>query len=832
MRVQIAGLCFTDASGAGFHYDLPLVAISYFIAVAGSFSAFEMIERWRNAEGIQARYWQLASASALGGSIWSTHFVAMLALRIDLPLTYSPGMALLSLLTAIGVVAFGLQVLRSGASLARIGIAGIFVGLGIAAMHYIGMAGVRFPGHLAYKPGVWGLSLLVGVTAATVGLWLSLVLQQKWQRAVAALVVGGAICALHYTGMAATVFEADPLAVFVPGLPTDTLAAAVALTTLLLILLSLVFVGADRRQLAMAMHEAEVLRRSNEQLTVANAKSELDRRQLDTVMNNISQGICFFDSTQRLRGWNRRYVEIYRLSPASIRVGLSLDEIVNYREAAGSAPEMLPPDYLVWRNQIASSGQVSKTEVTLKNGRVVAIYHHPMPDGGWVSTHEDITERQLAQAEVEFIARHDALTRLPNSVTFHDRLEHAIGMTGRGSQCAVLCLDLDRFKIINDTLGHPIGDGLLRAAADRLRACVREVDTLARLGGDEFAILQLDVKQPDDARLLADRIIGAFHNPFDIEGHRIVIGTSVGVAMSPGDGTSAGKLIKNADIALYLAKAEGRGTARFFEPEVDARIQSRRTLELDLRNALSRNEFEVYYQPQINVRSWKIVAFEALLRWNHPARGLIPPAEFIPVSEETGLVFAIGEWVLLTACYEAENWPADIKVAVNLSPVQFQKGDLVATVQAALDASRLRPDRLELEITESIVLQYTFGSLDALRRLRAMGITVALDDFGTGYSSLSYLHSLPFDKIKIDQSFVCGLEKNEGAMSIIHAVAALGRDLCVTTSAEGVETKEQLDKLREEGCTEVQGFLFSRPKPASEIPSIISSFNQNSEVTM
>jgi diguanylate cyclase (GGDEF)-like protein len=618
----------------------------------------------------------------------------------------------------------------------------------------------------------------------------------------------------------------------VPGLPTDTLAAAVALTTLLLILLSLVFVGADRRQLAMAMHEAEVLRRSNEQLTVANAKSELDRRQLDTVMNNISQGICFFDSTQRLRGWNRRYVEIYRLSPASIRVGLSLDEIVNYREAAGSAPEMLPPDYLVWRNQIASSGQVSKTEVTLKNGRVVAIYHHPMPDGGWVSTHEDITERQLAQAEVEFIARHDALTRLPNSVTFHDRLEHAIGMTGRGSQCAVLCLDLDRFKIINDTLGHPIGDGLLRAAADRLRACVREVDTLARLGGDEFAILQLDVKQPDDARLLADRIIGAFHNPFDIEGHRIVIGTSVGVAMSPGDGTSAGKLIKNADIALYLAKAEGRGTARFFEPEVDARIQSRRTLELDLRNARSRNEFEVYYQPQINVRSWKIVAFEALLRWNHPARGLIPPAEFIPVSEETGLIFAIGEWVLLTACFEAENWPADIKVAVNLSPVQFQKGDLVATVQAALDASRLRPDRLELEITESIVLQYTFGSLDALRRLRAMGITVALDDFGTGYSSLSYLHSLPFDKIKIDQSFVCGLEKNEGAMSIIHAVAALGRDLCVTTSAEGVETKEQLDKLREEGCTEVQGFLFSRPKPASEIPSIISSFNQNSEVTM
>ena len=430
------------------------------------------------------------------------------------------------------------------------------------------------------------------------------------------------------------------------------------------------------------------------------------------------------------------------------------------------------------------------------------------------------------------MARHDALTRLPNRLTFHERLEQAMDMVGRGRGCAVLCLDLDRFKLVNDTLGHPIGDGLLQVAADRLRSCVREVDTVARLGGDEFTILQLTVERPEDVELLANRIFTEFAKPFVVDGHQIVIGTSIGAALAPGDGTSAEKLLKNADIALYIAKSQGRGTVRFFEPEMDVRIQLRRTLELDLRGAVTRNEFELYYQPVFDLKAGKIFGFEALLRWHHPVRGLVAPIEFIAIAEETGLIVTIGEWVLRTACFEAKNWPGEIHLAVNLSPVQFNKGNLVATVKAALDASGLRSNRLELEITESVLLQNTTTTLTALHQLHAMGIAVAMDDFGTGYSSLSYLRSFPFDKIKIDQSFVRDIVADQELMSIVRAVIALARSLHIKTTAEGVETIEQLDMLREEGCTEGQGYIFSRPKLASELQLLIDSLSAEKQFAL
>jgi diguanylate cyclase (GGDEF)-like protein len=389
-----------------------------------------------------------------------------------------------------------------------------------------------------------------------------------------------------------------------------------------------------------------------------------------------------------------------------------------------------------------------------------------------------------------------------------------------------MCLDLDNFKQVNDTMGHPVGDGLLVAVADRLSACVREVDTVARLGGDEFAIIQLGARQPDDAEVLAARIVAAFLQPFEVGGHQIMTGVSIGVAVAPGDGASYETLMRDADIALYLAKTEGGGRVRFFEAEMDSRIHIRRLLELDLQVAISRKEFELYYQPLVSLITDKIIGFEALLRWHHPVRGLVSPMDFIPVAEETGMIVTIGEWVLHTACFEAENWPDDITVAVNLSPVQFKKGDLVGTVQAALAASGLRPDRLELEITESVFLRDTVGTLTALRQLRAMGIGVALDDFGTGYSSLSYLHSFPFSKIKIDQSFVRDLMTNHESMSIVRAVTGLGKSLGIKTIAEGVETREQLDKLRDKGCDEVQGYFFSRPRPASEVPALIEKLRQ------
>jgi diguanylate cyclase (GGDEF)-like protein len=545
---------------------------------------------------------------------------------------------------------------------------------------------------------------------------------------------------------------------------------------------------------------------------------------LDAVLSNISQGVCFFDGDKRLLLWNRRYIEIYDLPKQAIHVGQSLEEIIGYRDVVGTGPESSVFDYLGWQNKLAAANQVSSSILPLKNGRFVAIGYQPMAGGGWVATHEDVTERQRNEESIVFMARHDTLTKLPNRVLFRERMEQALDMAARGSQFAVLCLDLDKFKQVNDMMGHPVGDELLVAVANRLQACVREGDTVARLGGDEFAIIQLDVRRPDDAEVLAGRILTAFAEPFDLSTRQIIAEVSIGVTVVPGDSASYETLMRDADIALYLAKSEGSGTARFFEPEMDARIQMRRVLEQDIQVAILRNEFELYYQPQVDLTKNKVVGFEALLRWHHPVRGLVSPLDFITVAEETGMIVAIGEWVLRTACFEAENWPSDISVAVNLSPVQFGKRGLVDTVQAALAASGLRPDRLELEITESVLLRDTVDTLTALHRLRGMGISVALDDFGTGYSSLSYLRSFPFSKIKIDKSFVRDLMTNRESMSIIRAVIGLGESLGIKTTAEGVETLEQLDRLREEGCTEVQGYFFSRPRPAGEIPLLIKKW--------
>jgi diguanylate cyclase (GGDEF)-like protein len=567
---------------------------------------------------------------------------------------------------------------------------------------------------------------------------------------------------------------------------------------------------------------ARQFRRQAEQ----NTALELGRQQFDAVLSNITQGVCFFDGEHRLLLCNRRYADIYNLPPEATRAGRSLEEIVDFRYAAGTTPDMSRSDYLIWRGQIAVANLPSSTVVALKNGRFVAIYHQPMADGGWVATHDDITERRQAEASIVFMARHDALTKLPNRVLFRERMEQAMAMAGRGTEFSVMCLDLDKFKQVNDTMGHPVGDGLLVAVADRLTACVREGDTVARLGGDEFAIIQLGVRQPDDSEVLAGRIVAAFGQPFEVGEHNVMSGVSIGVAVAPGDGASYETLMRDADIALYLAKTEGGGRVRFFEPEMDARIHIRRLLELDLQAAITRNEFELYYQPLVSLTTNKISGFEALLRWHHPVRGLVSPMDFIPVAEETGMIVAIGEWVLHTACFEAENWPADIGVSVNLSPVQFKKGDLVGTVQEALAASGLQPDRLELEITESVFLRDTADTLKVLQQLRAKGIGVALDDFGTGYSSLSYLHSFPFSKIKIDQSFVRDLMTNKESVSIIRAVTGLGKSLGIKTSAEGVETREQLDTLRVKGCTEAQGYLFSRPVPASEVPTLIEKLQQ------
>ncbi len=557
------------------------------------------------------------------------------------------------------------------------------------------------------------------------------------------------------------------------------------------------------------------LKRREEELRQTNGR-------FDAALSSMSQGLCLYDGAERLLVVNQRFHEIYGLSPERVAAGCGFRDVLEAMYGAGHLPSGACVDTLssAWSARLATRKSGSELQA-IGDGRMVAVSYEPTAEGGWVATYEDVSERRRAEERAVFLARHDGLTRLPNRVLFHERVGQALAQVGRGAQAAVLCLDLDRFKAVNDTLGHPAGDALLQAVADRLQACVREVDTVARLGGDEFAVVQVGLDSPADVELLARRIVDVLSQPYGLDGHHVVIGTSVGVALAPNDGALPDVLLKNADIALYRAKLEGRGTYRFFEPEMDIRLQARRALELDLRSAMAAGEFELFYQPLLDLTSNQICGFEALMRWRHPTHGLVNPAEFIPVAEEIGLIVPLGEWALSQACTEAASWPGSIKVAVNLSPVQFKSSNLVQAVTDALDRSGLPARRLELEITESVLLQNNKATLATLHDLRGLGVRIAMDDFGTGYSSLSYLRSFPFDKIKIDQSFIRDLCAKPDSIAIVRAVTGLGASLGMMTTAEGVETQEQLAHLRIECCTEVQGYLLSRPCPASDVADLL-----------
>jgi diguanylate cyclase (GGDEF)-like protein/PAS domain S-box-containing protein len=446
---------------------------------------------------------------------------------------------------------------------------------------------------------------------------------------------------------------------------------------------------------------------------------------------------------------------------------------------------------------------------------------------GYLVAIVDITERRKVEARIAYMAHHDGLTNLPNRELYQDRLKQVLEQgQSENKRVAVLCVDLDLFKNVNDSFGHPMGDRLLRLVADRLRSQVRGSNLVARLGGDEFAIILAPDVSPNEASDFATRLIKILSAAYDLDGIEVVIGASIGIALSPGDGDTSEELMRNADMALYQAKSDGGGVHHFFEREMDRQAQKRRDMELDLRRAFANGEFEVHYQPLVDIAADRISGFESLLRWKHPEKGMISPADFIPVAEDIGLIVALGEWVLREACSEAVKWPVDVKVAVNLSPVQFRSRNLVQTVISALAHSGLPATRLELEITESLFLAETEANLTILHQLRELGVSISMDDFGTGYSSLSYLRSFPFDKIKIDRSFVKDLAERSDCVAIVRAISGLGRSLNITTTAEGVETVDQLDWLRAEGCNEVQGFLFSAAKPAAEIEALLFRFGR------
>lgn len=544
--------------------------------------------------------------------------------------------------------------------------------------------------------------------------------------------------------------------------------------------------------------------------------------QFDTALNNMPHGLCMFRADGRLAVMNHRFREMLGLPDDIVNHDAGASDIVNACVVAGSIS--------------AASGrlilaQVGKTEThemitadpDVARDRSLSWTFQPMLGGGAVVLLEDITERRRAEAKISHLARYDELTALPNRVSFRDEIERLLRLPQEvGCVSALLFVDLDQFKQVNDTLGHPCGDQLLCAVADRLRHMLRPEDFVARFGGDEFVVFQRDIRSNDEAASLARRIVDQLSERYKIDNHLVEIGASVGIAMAS-PGISADTLLKNADMALYRAKADGRGTFCFFRDELAQTVEARRILELDLRKALLGEEFELFYQPLINLKSGKITTCEALLRWNHPVRGTVSPVDIIPVAEDMGLIIDLGRWILRKACTECMKWPESVSVAVNFSPQQFHQRDVLSEVRYALDVSGLPAHRLEIEITESSLLHNTQLTHDVLSQLHGLGVRISLDDFGTGYSSLSYLHNFPLQKVKIDRSFLEGIDSDR-PLTLLRGVARLSADLGMAVVVEGIETNEQLELISSDGTvTEAQGYLFSRPVPAAQMRQLLNA---------
>ena len=664
------------------------------------------------------------------------------------------------------------------------------------------MTSMQLPGHPKWSPDLVVTSALLAIVLRGFALFIAAKRRHLARKLLATGLSSLAILAAPCNGVSAASLFPDPT--------RGQDGAAISTTSLLLVL-----VGAASVIVAIGLAAALSARNSQ-------AKLRAQKSLLDTAIENMPHGLCMFEADGRIMLFNERYSKLIGIEPATLKE-LSLLDIFKLRKASGGLADD-PED--AFKRVVADlhQGRSSSRIIQIQTGRWVRLTEQPMTDGGWVSTLEDITQWQDVQAQIAHMARYDALTGLSNRLLFREQLERALSRISRNDEVAVHCIDLDNFKDINDALGHPVGDKLLKEVALRLGSTIRATDTLARLGGDEFAIVQVGREiQASDASALASRIIDLMDPPYAIEGHQIFIGTSIGISVAPSDSVDPDSLLKNAEIALYRAKEDGRGTFRFFETGMDARAQARQLLAVDMRGALARHEFELYYQPIYALGTGAIVCFEALLRWNHPLRGMIQPAEFIPLAEETGLIVQIGSWVLHRACQDAAHWSREVAVAVNLSPVQFKSRTLVASVMEALSELAFPANRLELEITEFVFLGESETTFEILHRLRDLGIRISMDDFGTGYSSLSYLRCFPFDKIKIDASFVQELASRNDSMAIVRAVTGLGRSLGIATTAEGVETSEQLDLLRSEGCDEVQGYLFSPPRPALEVETMLTT---------
>jgi diguanylate cyclase (GGDEF)-like protein len=771
---------------AGAH-DLRLVVLAGCVCFLASFVAINLFGR-ANAAKARARVgWIALAGAATGCGIWATHFIAMLAYEPGVPIAYDMTLTALSLVFAAVITGAGLSVAVGKTDLRSSALAGAVIGGGVASMHYTGMLALELPGRVAWAPDLVAASVLLGILFGSAAMTIAVRYNGKWENLSAALLLTLAIVSHHFTAMGAVEIIPDPTQYIRPfSLSPGSLALTVAGAAVLILGLSLVGALVDRR-----VKESDL--------------------QLVTAVNNMSHGVVMFDASERLVVCNDRYIEMYGLSREVVKQGTSLQNVVKHRKATGTL-DRDPDEYRLELLKIVAAGETTSWIADCGDGRAIAVTSRPMPGGSWVSTHEDVTERRRAEEQIEYLAHHDALTGLPNRASFNAKLAEQLTKAAEAREAfALLCIDLDRFKEINDVFGHATGDGLLQSVSRRMQDAAGSA-FLARLGGDEFAIIAPIEADPSEAAALAEQLTAAAAEQVMVNDHSLRIGLSFGIAMFPSDGTAADSLAGNADAALYRAKAEGRGTIRFFEPEMDQRLRERRGMQLDLRAAIERKELKLHFQPQALVNG-EIVAFEALLRWKHPVRGSIPPMVFIPLAEESGQIIPIGEWVLREACREAASWNNPVPVAVNLSPVQFRHGDLPALVHTILLETGLPASRLELEVTEGVLIDDFPRTVSILRRLKSFGVRIAMDDFGTGYSSLSYLQAFPFDKIKIDQRFISNLKEGSQSATIVRAVIGLARGLDIPVVAEGVETKEQLDFLASENCDKVQGFLIGRPRP-------------------
>jgi diguanylate cyclase (GGDEF)-like protein len=762
-------------------HDLRLVGLAAVICALASFTAISLLHHVHGTAGHMRVIWLAVSATSTGFGIWATHFIAMLAFSPGLPTAYNIFLTVLSLISAILLTGAGLAVAVIAKWRAGAWLGGAIVGGGIAAMHYTGMAAFEIQGRIVWDPGLVAASIALGGLIGAVSLPVGLRGDAMRWKVLGALLLTLAICSHHFTAMGAASIIPDPTVEFsAAALPSGWLAVAVALASSIIILLSLAGVALEMRD------------RRRGQL-------EFDRMQ--GLANAAFEGllVCEGDSIVTVNNSFARLVG----SPAESMTGVRLEQCI---------PDEGTRLKLFERPNEPVEGELLHAD---RSRRPVELLLRTVDYGG-KARHaiavRDLQPRKQAEQHIRFLAHYDSLTGVPNRSTFNKQLDQEIASAlEKGRGLAVLCLDLDRFKDVNDLFGHAAGDAALKGVATRITGMLRDGQMLARLSGDEFAIIVPELSNPEAVGRIAENILEVLQAPSEDPEADSPIATSIGIAICPNDATDRQALLSHADTALYRAKKEGRGTYRFFEASMGAAVRDRRLLEHDLRNAISRGELYLVYQPQKDIGDGKIIGFEALLRWKHATRGNVPPAEFIPVAEESGIIPQIGEWVLRTACSEAASWTQPLIVAVNVSAVQIHNASFAHMVHEILFDTGLAPNRLELEITETALVRDLNRALATLRRIKILGVRIAMDDFGTGYSSLSNLRAFPFDKIKIDGSFIKSVNVNDQAAAIVRSVLGLGRALRLPVLAEGVETTAELEFLASELCDQVQGYLLGRP---------------------